>query len=31
MIALNPDLDESKNAQNYVSQINGLLPRLQCG
>ena len=31
MIALNPDLDESKNAQNYVSQIDGLLPRLQCG
>lgn len=31
MISLNPDLNESKNAQNYVSQINGLLPRLQCG
>ena len=31
MIGLNPDLNESKNAQNYVSQINGLLPRLQCG
>ncbi len=31
MIGLNPDLSESKNAQNYVSQINGLLPRLQCG
>jgi tetratricopeptide (TPR) repeat protein len=31
MITLNPDLNESKNAQNYVSQINGILPRLQCG
>jgi tetratricopeptide (TPR) repeat protein len=31
MIKLNPDLSESKNAQNYVSQINGILPKLQCG
>ncbi len=26
-----PDLDESKNAKNYVGQIDGLLPRAGCG
>ena len=31
MLAINPHLDESKNARNYVGQINGLLPRAGCG
>jgi hypothetical protein len=26
-----PHLDESKNARNYVGQIDGLLPRAGCG
>jgi tetratricopeptide (TPR) repeat protein len=30
MIGLNPDLVESKNARNYVGQIDGILPRLGC-
>jgi hypothetical protein len=30
MIGINPDLNESGNARNYVAQIDGLLPRLQC-
>jgi tetratricopeptide (TPR) repeat protein len=30
MIALNPDLQESKNARNYLEQITGLLPKLRC-
>ena len=30
MISLNPDLDESKNAKNYLDQITGLLPKLGC-
>jgi len=30
MIELNPHLDESKNAMNYVGQIDGLLPRSGC-
>jgi tetratricopeptide (TPR) repeat protein len=31
MLQLNPHLDESKNARNYVGQIDGLLPRAGCG
>ena len=31
MLELNPHLDESKNARNYVGQIDGLLPRAGCG
>jgi tetratricopeptide (TPR) repeat protein len=31
MIGINPDLNESGNAKNYVAQIDGLLPRLKCG
>ena len=31
MLAINPHLDESKNARNYVGQIEGLLPRAGCG
>jgi len=31
MLALNPHLDESRNARNYVGQIDGLLPRAGCG
>lgn len=31
MLAINPHLDESKNARNYVGQIDGLLPRAGCG
>jgi tetratricopeptide (TPR) repeat protein len=31
MLELNPHLDESKNARNYVGQIDGFLPRLKCG
>jgi tetratricopeptide (TPR) repeat protein len=30
MLALNPDLEESKNARNYVGQIDGILPQLGC-
>jgi tetratricopeptide (TPR) repeat protein len=31
MLALNPHLDESNNARNYVGQIDGLLPQAKCG
>lgn len=31
MIGINPDLNESSNARNYVAQIDGILPRLKCG
>jgi tetratricopeptide (TPR) repeat protein len=31
MIEINPHLDESKNARNYVGQIDGFLPQLKCG
>ena len=31
MLAINPHLDESKNARNYVGQIDGILPRAGCG
>jgi tetratricopeptide (TPR) repeat protein len=31
MLALNPHLDESKNAKFYVGQIDGLLPQAGCG
>ena len=31
MLELNPHLDESRNAKNYVGQIDGLLPRAGCG
>jgi tetratricopeptide (TPR) repeat protein len=30
MLAINPDLDESKNAKNYLGQINDILPKLGC-
>jgi tetratricopeptide (TPR) repeat protein len=30
MLELNPYLDESKNAKNYLGQIDGLLPRTGC-
>ena len=30
MVALNPDLEESKNARNYMGQIDGILPSLGC-
>jgi tetratricopeptide (TPR) repeat protein len=30
MVALNPDLDESRNARDYLAQIGGILPRLGC-
>jgi tetratricopeptide (TPR) repeat protein len=30
MLELNPDLDESKNALNYIGQIDGILPQLGC-
>ena len=30
MISINPHLDESKNAKNYLEQITGLLPKLGC-
>jgi tetratricopeptide (TPR) repeat protein len=30
MIEINPDLDESKNARNYIGQIDGILPQLGC-
>jgi tetratricopeptide (TPR) repeat protein len=31
MLQLNPHLDESKNARNYVGQIDGILPQTKCG
>lgn len=31
MLELNPHLDESRNARNYVGQIDGLLPQVKCG
>ncbi|HYE84746.1 MAG TPA: tetratricopeptide repeat protein, partial [Vicinamibacterales bacterium] len=31
MLQLNPHLDESKNARNYVGQIDQLLPQAKCG
>jgi len=31
MLELNPHLDESRNARNYVGQIEGLMPRAGCG
>lgn len=31
MLAINPDLDEAKNARNYVGQIEAILPQLGCG
>lgn len=30
MLAINSDLDEAKNARNYVGQIDGILPQLGC-
>ncbi len=30
MLEINPYLDESKNARNYVGQIDGILPRSGC-
>lgn len=30
MIEINPDLDESKNARNYLGQIDRILPQLGC-
>jgi tetratricopeptide (TPR) repeat protein len=30
MVTLNPSLDESKNARNYLEQITGILPKLRC-
>jgi tetratricopeptide (TPR) repeat protein len=30
MLAINPDLDESKNARNYLTQIDQILPKLGC-
>jgi len=30
MLSINPDLEESKNARNYLSQINDILPKLGC-
>ncbi len=30
MLEINPDLDESKNARNYMGQIDGILPQLGC-
>jgi tetratricopeptide (TPR) repeat protein len=30
MLEINADLDESKNAKNYVGQIDGILPKLGC-
>lgn len=30
MLEINSDLDESKNARNYVGQIDGILPKLGC-
>ena len=31
MLELNPHLDESRNARNYVGQIDGILPQAKCG
>jgi tetratricopeptide (TPR) repeat protein len=31
MLEINPHLDESKNARNYVGQIDGILPQAKCG
>jgi tetratricopeptide (TPR) repeat protein len=30
MVSLNPDLQESRNARNYLEQISGILPKLGC-
>ena len=30
MVTINPSLDESKNARNYLEQITGILPKLRC-
>lgn len=30
MVSLNPDLQESRNARNYLEQISGILPKLKC-
>lgn len=30
MLEINPYLDESKNAKNYLGQIDGILPRIGC-
>lgn len=30
MLEINPYLDESKNARNYLGQIDGILPRIGC-
>lgn len=30
MLEINPDLDESNNARNYLGQIDGILPQLGC-
>lgn len=30
MLAINPDLDEARNAKNYVGQIDAILPKLGC-
>ena len=30
MIKLNPDLDESRNARNYLQQIEAIAPQLRC-
>lgn len=31
MLAINPDLHESANARNYVSQVEAILPQVKCG
>lgn len=31
MLEINPHLAESKNARNYVGQIDGILPQAKCG
>lgn len=30
MLTINPDLDESKNARSYISQIDAILPQIGC-
>ncbi len=30
MLEINPDVDEAKNARNYLGQIDGILPQLGC-
>ena len=30
MVSFNPDLQESRNAKNYLEQITGILPKLGC-